>query len=323
MTARADDRAPAWLIWSALLVVYIVWGSTYLAIRLVVETMPPLLAGSGRFLVAGLLVYTALVIRHGPGVLRLRRDELIGAGFVGLCLLLGGNGLVMLGERDVPSGMAALIIAVVPLWVVVLRLAFSERVRGGTLIGVLVGFAGVAVLVLPGGAGGSMATAGTLMLIGAGASWAIGSYYSARLELPSDPFVSTGAQLILGGLGLGAAGLLSGELGLMQFERFSAESILSLLYLIFFGSILAYTAYTWLLQATTVSKVATYAYVNPVVAIALGWAILNEQITLAIVIGGVMIVLAVGLVVRTESRSARETPAVAAPPAQAALPEEP
>ncbi|MDQ3937696.1 MAG: EamA family transporter [Chloroflexota bacterium] len=322
MSVQTGDRAPGWLIWLALLIVYVVWGSTYLAIKLVVETMPPLLSASARFLVAGLVVYGVLVARRGPGVIRLTRAELLGAGFVGLALLLGGNGLVMLGERHVPSGLAALIIAVVPLWVMVLRLAFSESVRRGTLLGVLVGFAGVGVLVLPRGMSGDVALGGMLMLVLAGASWAIGSYYSRRLSLPGDPLVSTSAQLILGGLGLAAAGLVSGELGLVRFERFSAESVISLVYLVLFGSILAYTAYTWLLQATTVSKVSTYAYVNPVVAILLGWLVLREQITLSIIVGGAMIVVAVGVVIRTESRPPDEAGAREAPPAHVALGDE-
>jgi drug/metabolite transporter (DMT)-like permease len=316
------ERAPAWLIWSALIVVYVVWGSTYLAIRLVVETMPPLLSGSGRFLVAGALMSAFLILRHGPSVLRLSRQEWLGSAFVGLALLLGGNGLVMLGERDVPSGLAALIIAVVPLWVVVLRLLFAEQVRRGTVLGVLVGFAGVGVLVVPRGAGGEVALEGMLMLVAAGASWALGSFYSRRLTLPPNPFVSTAAQLVLGGLGLAVAGVLTGELGLLRPERFSTESVVSLLYLVFFGSVLAYTAYTWLLQVTSVSKVSTYAYVNPVVALLLGWAILAEEIGVSMIVGGAMIVVAVGLVVRTESRSRDDVGALQAPPAQAALPEQ-
>jgi drug/metabolite transporter (DMT)-like permease len=320
--SETHERAPAWLIWSALIVVYVVWGSTYLAIRLVVETMPPLLSGSGRFLVAGALMCAFLVLRHGPSVLRLSRQEWLGSAFVGLALLLGGNGLVMLGERDVPSGLAALIIAVVPLWVVVLRLLFAEQVRRGTVLGVLVGFAGVGVLVVPRGAGGEVALEGMLMLVAAGASWALGSYYSRRLTLPPNPFVSTAAQLVLGGLGLAVAGVLTGELGLLRPERFSTESVVSLLYLVFFGSIVAYTAYTWLLQVTSVSKVSTYAYVNPVVALLLGWAILAEEIGFSMIVGGAMIVVAVGLVVRTESRSRDDVGALQAPPAQAALPEQ-
>jgi drug/metabolite transporter (DMT)-like permease len=299
--------------------VYVVWGSTYLAIRVVVETMPPLLTASGRFLTAGLIMGTVLVLRHGPGVVRLKRQEVIGTGFMGLALLLGGNGLVSLGERDVPSGLAALIIAVVPLWVVLLRLSSSERVRRGTLAGVVLGFLGVAILVVPRGLGGSVATPGMLMLVAAGASWAVGSYYSRRVALPRDPFVSTAAQLMLGGLALGVAGLLAGEMGLMNFQDFSTGAVLSFVYLIFFGSIVGYTAYTWLLRNAPVSKVATYAYVNPIVAIFLGWLILNEQINTTMVLGGAMIVLAVGMVVRTEGRPRHAIAAPEAPPAPATV----
>jgi drug/metabolite transporter (DMT)-like permease len=313
------DPAAGWLVWAALLVIYIVWGSTYLAIALVVETMPPLLAASFRFLVAGLLVAAFLVVRRGPRALRLNTAELAGASLVGLALLLGGNGMVMLGQREVPSGLAALIIAVVPLWVVVMRLLFRERVRRGTLLGVIIGFAGVAVLVVPRGISGTVALGGMLLLIVAAASWAAGSFYSRRLRLPADPFVSTAVQLIAGGLGLAVVGVAVGELGLLHGAQFSSSSIIGLLYLISFGSILAYTAYTWLLQHAPVSKVATYAYVNPVVALALGWLILSEEISLTILLGGAMIVVAVGMVIRTEARP-RNVGALDAAPNQSALP---
>jgi drug/metabolite transporter (DMT)-like permease len=322
MSRHTAESAPAWMIWGALVVVYVVWGSTYLAIRVVVDTMPPLLSGSWRFLVAGIILYALLVMRSGPRVLRLSRAELIGATAVGWALLVGGNGLVMAGERDVPSGLAALIIAIVPLWVVLLRLVFREQIRWGTLFGVLIGFAGVAVLVVPRGIDGSIALGGMLMLIVAGASWAVGSYYSRRLALPSDPLVSTAAQMLAGGVGLAAAGVLTGELELLQPAAFSSESVVSLLYLVVFGSLVGYTAYTWLLQNTTISKVSTYAYVNPVVALFLGWAILREEITASIIVGGLMIVVAVGLVIRTETRPREDVGALEAPPAHAALPDE-
>ncbi len=313
--------APEWLVWAALLTVYVVWGSTYLAIAVVVETMPPLLSAGGRFLVAGALLVTVLVVRHGRPVVRLRREELFASGFVGLALLLGGNGMVMLGQRDVPSGLAALIVAVVPLWVVVMRLLFGEHVRRGTLAGVLAGFAGMAILVVPRGVSGTVDVASMLMLVWAAASWAVGSFYSKRLALPANPFVSTATQMLAGGIGLSAAGLLTGELGLLTAGRpFSSESMLAVLYLVVFGSLITFTAYTWLLQHAPVSKVATYAYVNPVVAIFLGWLVLGEEIGLSIVIGGAMILVAVGLVVRTETPRPGRSGAVDAHPAQSALP---
>ncbi|MDP8904328.1 MAG: EamA family transporter [Chloroflexota bacterium] len=317
-TTTASQHAPGWLIWSALLVVYLVWGSTYLAIAIVVETMPPLLAAGGRFLFAGLLIWVTLAVVRGRSGLKLTRGQLVGSTFVGVALLLGGNGMVMLGQRTVPSGLAALIIAVVPLWVVVLRLLSSEPIRRGTLVGVVVGFAGVALLVAARGIAGDVDVVGMLLLVMAGASWSVGSYYSRRVALPADPFAASAAQLVLGGVALLGAGVLTGELGWVAPEEFSAASLVALLYLVFFGSILAYSAYTWLLQNAPVSKVATYAYINPVVAIVLGWLVLNEEFTLAMAVGGAMIVLAVGLVIRTESRPARAG-ALESPPAQSAL----
>jgi len=319
---RSDRQAPEWKIWLALAIIYVVWGSTYLAIWLVVETMPPLLSAGVRFGLAGVVLLGVVALRNGWRALLLRRAEIYGAAFVGVTLLLGGNGLVMLGERDVPSGLAALIIAVVPLWVIVLRLLFRESVHRGTLVGVVFGFSGVAVLVLPRGMSGSVPIEGMLMLVAAGASWSVGSYYSKRLSLPLDPLTSTGAQMVLGGGALLAAGLIAGELGLVVPEAFSDASLISLLYLVVFGSILAYTAYTWLLQATSVSRVATYAYVNPVVAVFLGWWLLDEEVGLSIVTGAAMIVVAVALVIRTEARPARTAGALEAAPAQAALSQE-
>jgi drug/metabolite transporter (DMT)-like permease len=311
--ARPDQAAPDWQVWGALLVVYVVWGSTYLGIRVVVETMPPLLSAAARHLLAGVILFGFIYWRHGSGMLRLSRREWVSAGFVGLALLLGGNGLVMLGERDVPSGLAALIIAVVPLFVVVLRLIFGERVGLGTIVGVALGLAGMLVLVIPRGIGDSVQLVGMLMLVAASASWSIGSYFSKRVDLPRDPLVSTGAQMLTGGLALGVVGLMLGELGLVQPERFSAGSLIAFSYLVTFGSVLAYTAYTWLLAHAPVSKVATYALVNPVVATFLG-AIYGESIDVTILIGAAMIVASVALVMVTESRTAQPTGALEASP---------
>jgi drug/metabolite transporter (DMT)-like permease len=311
--ARPDRHAAEWQIWLALGIVYLVWGSTYLGIRVVVETMPPLLAGGARHLTAGLIMFALLALRRGPSALRLKRSEWLGAGFVGLALLLGGNGLVMLGERDVPSGLTALIVAVVPLWVVILRRLFGERVRAGTVVGVVVGFVGVAVLIVPRGLGGSVEFVGTLLVVLAGASWSVGTYFSKRVELPHDPIASTAVQMLVGGLGLGVVGVAAGELGLVQPEQFSGASLVALAYLILFGSVLAYTAYTWVLQHAPVSRVATYAYVNPVVAIVLGAALLHENVDAIVILGAALIIASVVLVIRTESHSAKPEKALESP----------
>lgn len=329
--ARADLGAQEWQIWLALGTVYLVWGSTYLAIRVVVETMPPLLSAGGRHLVAGLVIFGLVALRGGLGALRLRRSEWLGAGLVGLALLLGGNGLVMLSERDVPSGLTALIVGIVPLFVVVLRRLFGERVGRGTILGVVVGFGGVAVLVVPRGVSGSVEFGGTLMVILAAASWSAGSYFSRRLDLPRDPLASTGAQMLVGGTGLLLVGGLVGETGLVQPDHFSTASLLGLGYLVVVGSVVGYTAYTWALAHAPVSRVATYAFVNPVVAIFLGWLVLGEQIDLTVALGAVLIIVSVSLVILTEtpSRRSREKRArdvaIAAdtPPAASDLPDDP
>jgi drug/metabolite transporter (DMT)-like permease len=297
---RASVHAPEWKIWLALGIVYVVWGSTYLAIRVMVETMPPLLSGGVRHVVAGTIIFAILLLRRGPGAFRLRPSELIGGAIVGLLLLLGGNGLVVLGEREVPSGLTALIVAVVPLCVVVLRWMFREKVAGGTILGVVAGFVGVAILIVPEGITGRVDVVSMLMIVGAAISWSIGSFISRRLDMPHDPLASTGVQMLVGGMALLATGALAGET--VQPEQFSTESVLSLGYLIIFGSVLAYTAYTWVLIHASVSRVSTYAYVNPVVAVFLGWLLLRETVDLTMIIGAAVIIVSVWMVIRTEAR---------------------
>jgi drug/metabolite transporter (DMT)-like permease len=265
--------------------------------------LPPLLAGGTRHVIAGLIIFVLLVLWRGRGALRMRRSELIGGGVVGLLLLLGGNGLVVLGEQQVPSGLAALIVAVVPLCVVVLRWLFREKIATGTILGVVAGFIGVAILIVPEGISGRVDTISMLMLVGAAISWSVGSYFSKRLDMPHEPLASTGVQMLVGGVALLATGGLTGET--VHPERFGTDSLLALGYLIVFGSVLAYTAYTWALIHASVSRVSTYAYVNPVVAVALGGMLLNEQIDLTMMIGAAVIIVAVWLVIRTEGRKPR------------------
>jgi drug/metabolite transporter (DMT)-like permease len=314
-SGRQLPSAPEWQVWLALLVVYIVWGSTYLAIAVVVQTMPPLLTAGSRHILAGLVIFGLLILFRGPSVLRLSRQELLGAVFVGLALLLGGNGLVMLGEREVPSGLTALLIASEPLLVVMLRRIFGERVALGTAIGVAAGFFGVAVLIVPNGLSGQVSLIPMLMILAASLSWAIGSYFSTMVKLPRDPFASTGAQMLAGGASMLVAGTLIGEWSAADPSRFSTESVVAFAYLVIFGSVIAYTAYTWLLQNASVSRVSTYAYVNPVVAVILGAIVLGEKVDLVVIAGAAIILVSVGVVLRAEvraNRAARELPAGAA-----------
>jgi drug/metabolite transporter (DMT)-like permease len=300
--------------------IYVVWGSTYLAIRVMVKTMPPLLSAGVRFALAGAIFWGVLVVAGGVRRVRVTGRQLAAAGLVGLLLPFGGNGLVTVAEQRVPSGLAALIIGAVPLIVVLLRFAHGDRVSRATLAGVAVGFVGLAVLVLPGGRPGHAPLWGLLVCLAAATSWAAGSFYSRRLPLPDDAFAATAYEMLLGGVAMVATGLVAGEAGDVHLSRFSTDSLLALAYLIFIGSLLAYTAYVWLLKNAPISTVATYAYVNPVIAIFLGWAILSEQITVTTLVAAALIVLSVAAVVRREGGSAEEEApeAAGAPPPDAA-----
>lgn len=294
---------PRWKVWLALGTVYLVWGSTYLAIRVMVETMPPLLAAGARFTLAGAVFYAVLRVRRGRAAVRFGRPQLLAAAAVGLLLPFGGNGLVTLAERHVPSGLAALIIASVPLWVVILRACTRERIPRLTIAGVLIGFAGVAVLLLPGTKPAGASVGGMLLCVVAALCWASGSFFSRRWPLPSDVFLATALEMLCGGVMMVAVALAAGEAGDVHLATFSLKSLAGFAWLVTAGSLAAYTAYVWLLKNVPISKVATYAYVNPVVAILLGWWLLSEQVTATIAIGALLIVASVALVVSRESAS--------------------
>ncbi len=282
---------------AAFAAVYVIWGSTYLAIRFAIETMPPLLMASVRFLIAGTALYIWGRRRGAP---RPTGAQWRAAAIVGGLLLLGGNGAVVVAEQWIPSGLAALLIAAVPLWIVLVDwLAGSgrrptRRVAGG----LFTGFLGVALLGgSPGvGAGGPMEVFGAVLLLLGGASWATGSIYSRRAPTPPRPRVWVGMQMLAGGALLLPASALAGEWARVDPSGVSARSALALLYLIVFGAIIGYSAYIWLLAATAPARVATYAYVNPVVALVLGWAVAGEPLTprsllaAAVIVGGVVVI---------------------------------
>jgi drug/metabolite transporter (DMT)-like permease len=284
-------------VWTALWIVYVVWGSTYLAIRYMVQTLPPLFGAGVRFVLVGAILLPILAWRRGPGVLRPTKAELLSCGFVGL-MLPGANAVISVAEQKVASGVAALLVASVPLWVVLLRRLFGEAVSRRSIGAVLVGFAGVALLAKPQGQATVLAL---LSCVGGALMWAFGSFASPRISLPRDPFVSTAWQSLLGGLAALLAALVAGEFGDIHPARWSTDSILGLAYLVTFGSLLAFTAYAWLLQNAPVSKVSTYAYVNPVIAVFLGWLFLSEPISAITVVGAGIIVASVALVLRVES----------------------
>ena len=284
--------------WAALWAVYLIWGSTYLGIKVAGDTIPAFTAVSWRFLIAGALLAAIVALRRGRAALRITKKELACAALIGL-LLPGANGILFVAERTVPTGVASLIIASVPLNVVLLRLAGGERPPPLAIVGVLIGFAGVALLFHPEGG----ASWWGLELTGISAlAWATGSYLSSRIPLPQDAFVATAFEMLAGGV-------LFLPFGLAQRpdpSEFSAISRVAFAYLILVGSLVGFTAYVWLLHHVPLGTVSTYAYVNPVVAIALGMLFLHERITWRIALGAAIVLASVAIVVRRETEAAVE-----------------
>lgn len=295
------------LVAAALAIVYVVWGSTYLGIKIVVEEAPPMTSMGLRFVTAGVVLGAMVTVaRGGVRALALTRRQLAGTAFLGLTLPLLGNGLVSIGEqRGATSGFAALLIALAPLIIVVFRLVEGDVPRPATLAGVVLGFVGLAVLVLLGRGAGDFSFVPALIVLFAASCWALGSYVQPRLWLPSDPFVVAVWEMVLGGLMMVATGLAIGERFTFDYP---STTWWALSYLVVFGSVVAFTAYVWLVANAPISLVATYAYVNPVIAVLLGWLVLDEAITWPIVAGGTLVLVAVALVV-----SAERKPKVAAP----------
>jgi drug/metabolite transporter (DMT)-like permease len=285
-------------IWAALGVVYVVWSTTYLAIRVVDETLPALLAAGVRFVVAGLALY-AWAVRRGdrrgdrPGLPQWRAAAIVGA-----ALVLGGNGMVALAERTVPSGLAALLIALVPLWMALIdRVVLRRRVSARVTVGVVVGFFGAALLVGGNALRGGVPLGGMALLVFASLSWASGSLYSRNAPLPRRPLVAAGMEFLLGGGMLIGVALVTGELGRIHPDRFSTASLVALAYLVVVGSWIAFSSYLWLLRNARTSLVSTYAYVNPAVAVFLGWLFLGEPVGPRTFVAGGVILAAVGLII--------------------------
>ena len=286
-------------VWVALWIVYIVWGSTYLGIELAGETIPAIFGAGVRFTIVGLIVFGLVIWRSGLRALRVGRAELASAALIGL-LLPGANSILFITEQKVPIGLTSLIIASVPLWVLLFRLAAGERPDRIATLGLLVGFAGIAVLVRPGGGSGPLGY--LLLTVLAAISWALGTFLSPRVAVPRDAFVATGYETFIGGLVLTAIGVATTSASELDPSGWSARSVWGLVYLILAGSVVGYTAYAWLLGNAPVGLVSTYAYVNPVVAIALGVIVLDESITARVIAGAVLVLIAVAIVVRRESQ---------------------
>ena len=302
--AGTEVRRPAATLTAGVLLalvgVYLIWGSTYLAIRVVVTGgIPPLLGMGARFMVAGLLLGTVLRLRRGPGALRVTGAQLGAAAIVGTLLLGGGNGLVAVAEQRLPSGLAALLVSTTPLWIVVLGAFVAQRPGLLPLAGTLVGFAGTVVLARPGALGTIPWWWAALVLVGT-ASWATGSLYLRRRTRPADLFVSSAYQMALGGVALLAGGLARGEASDVHLGTVPASAWWALLYLVTVGSLAGYTAFFYLLAKAPLQLATTYAYVNPVVAVLLGWLLLGEVASGAELAGGALAVAGVAIVISTD-----------------------
>jgi drug/metabolite transporter (DMT)-like permease len=301
-----------WRLAAAFFAIYIIWGSSYIGIRFAIESLPPFFMAGCRFTLAGglLIAWSRLRGTPAPNWANWRAAFLIGA-----ILFLLSNGLLVWSERIIPSGMTALIYATIPLWMVLLDwLRPSGAVRPGwpVFAGLGLGLIGIAMLVNPSKLGGSdgLNPLGVLALLLGGFIWAAGSIYSRHLPLPRSPVLSTGMQLFAGGVLLFLLAGLSGEIASLQWNTILPRSIISVIYLAIFGSIIGYTSYVWLLQVSTPARVGTYAYVNPIVAVILGWAMAGEEVTLRTLLAAAIIISAVVIVVAYRGRGNPAKPAV-------------
>ena len=303
------EAAPKrWQLILAFASVYLIWGSTYLAIKFAIETIPGFLMAGVRFLISGAILYGWARMR---GAVRPTRIHWKSATIVGILLLLGGNGGVVWAEQRVASGVAALIVAIVPVWIAVLEWKRPGGTKPGWQVtaGLAAGTLGLLLLASPGEAalGARVDLIGAAVLVFATLSWAFGSLKAKHSPLPESPLLSTGMEMLMGGAALVLVGVATGEVGQVNFAGMSDKSLLSLLYLTTFGSLVGFTAYVWLLRVGSPTRAATYAYVNPVVAVFLGWWLAGEAITLRTILATLVIVG--GVVLITSARTKKPAPA--------------
>ena len=302
--------APARRVWIALLIVYVVWGSTYFGIKIAVDTIPPLIAAGARFGTAALLLGAILVWRGTS--FRITRAEL-GASAIAGGLLLGlGVGLVHVAETRIDSSVAAMIAGTVPLQIIGWRLLAGENPARATRLSTLGGLAGLLLVVAPGLGAGSTAL-GLAVMISASFSWTTGSFLSKRIPLPRDPFVATVYEMALGGAFLLLGALVAGEYGELGSGTFALDSVLAWVYLVVMGSLVGFSAYAWLLRVAPISLVVTHQYVNPLVAIVLGMAFLGERPSPWSLAGAALVIGSVYVAIKAEFPRKAARPASAAP----------
>lgn len=317
MPSTTSTSGRNWTLIAAFAIVYIIWGSTYLAIGYAVETLPPFLMAGVRFLVAGSILFGLAKARGTPAPTRAHwRSSIV----IGALLFLVGNGGVTWAEKTVPSGLASLVVAIVPVWVVLL-----EWVRPGgrrptvpVMLGVVVGLVGMALLVSGGsseGANQQFSLAGLLALLAATFCWSLGSLYALKAPLPSSPMLTNGMEMLCGGVWMLLFGTLVGEWRDFDPARVTLVSVFAVLYLIVFGAMIAFSAYNYVLNHTTPARASTYAYVNPVVAVFLGWLIRGEPLTPRTVLAAAVIVSAVVIITTYRTKQPALQPVETALPA--------
>ncbi len=312
MPTAAPKPASPVLIWVAILILYVVWGSTYLAIRVAVETFPPFVMGAVRFSIAGAIMVVVALIASRGSVARPTLRQVRDAAIVGACLMFGGMGLVSWAEQTIPSGIAGVLIALMPMWIAVYERAFfGTRLPVLAVVGIVLGIVGVVILVGQGlGAEGTLDPLGIAALVASPMAWAAGSTFAAHgARLPSNPILATGLEMLLGSLVLVAAAVLSGELAAFRPEMLSGDAVLATAYLTIVGSLVAFTAFVWVIRHAPLPLVTTYAFVNPVIAVFLGWLLLHEAVDVIQLVAGGVIVAGVALIILARSRMPTRDPA--------------
>jgi len=283
-------------VWLALATVYAVWGSTFIALAIVVRDLPPFLAMAVRHLVAGAILLAIALPRGDRASDRIGRRQIVAAFIFGGLLFVTGHGALAWAQQTVPAGVAALLVGTIPIWMALFdRVAFGRRLNLLAYVGFVLGFAGLAFLFDPFGEG-SVDRLGALVIVLSAMCWAAGSLYSRGAALPSRPLVSAGLAALCGGIMLTGGSILSGEIGEAVWSR---DAVLALGYLIVIGSIVGFSAYVWLLRAAPISLVSTYAYVNPIVAVVLAWALLGEEVTVQMVVAGAAVLVSVAMILRS------------------------
>lgn len=308
-TTSSADKRQTLIVLLAFAAIYVLWGTTYLAIRVAVETIPPFFMAGVRFLLAGAILLVALRLR---GLKMPTRPQWRSAAVIGAFLLLGGNGLVTWSEQKIPSGTAALVVATVPLWMTAFDWLLYRRATPTrkVALGLLLGSLGIGLLVGPGLDTGQAAILWSdwAIILLAPILWSIGSLHSRQANLPENAFLATALEMLTGGALLLLAGFLTGEASRLDLAAISPRSLMATIYLIFLGSIVAFTAYIWLLKTVDAAKVATYTYVNPIIAVGLGWLLLNETVTPQMLLAVVVIITGVVFITRRQPKAPQPAP---------------